>query len=144
MPSILIVDDEEDVGDALKQHSSKKQCAGCHKKIDPLGLALKNFDEEGRWHSGRPAAVQLDDGTKFKGLQGLKKVLVDKRLAALKRQVVEKTLSFALGRRLQYYDESAVRRILQTVELPSAGYKDILIGIVKSYPFRNNRHEQED
>jgi hypothetical protein len=138
------LDDEKDVDDALKQHSSKKQCAGCHKKIDPLGLALKNFDQFGRWHNDRPAQVELDDGTKFRGLQGLKKALVDKRLEVLKRQVVEKTLSFALGRHLQYYDESAVRRILKTLELPGAGYRDILIEIVKSYPFRNNRHEQED
>ncbi len=133
-----IDDDDDDIEDALKRHSSKKQCASCHNKIDPLGLGLKNFDEVGRWRNDEPAKVQLEDGTRFTGLNGLKKVIVENMGDDLKRQLIEKAMSFALGRRLQYYDEPAVRKVLEVLKQPGAGLRDMLIAIVQSYPFRYN------
>ena len=136
-------DDEGNIADLLKRHSSKPECAGCHKKIDPLGLGLKNFDHLGKWRNQRPETVELDDGTKIRGLQGLKTALVTKRLKQLQRRVVEKTLSFALGRKLHYYDEPTVRKVLKVFENKQQGLRDMTVVIVQSYPFRFNALAKE-
>ena len=136
-------DDDIPLGKRIKSHSSKKQCSGCHSKIDPLGLSMDNFDNLGRWEKRRNSIETLADGTKLGGLSGLKKYLTINKLSTLKRNTVERTLSFALGRQLYYYDEPAVRKILKTLDQADAGFKDMLVAIVQSYPFKFNRPSQE-
>ena len=139
------INDDEDIPfeKRLKQHSSKKECASCHQKIDPLGMSLKNFDQVGRWHNRRISNAKLKDGTTLSGLKDLEAYLIGKKFNTLKRNIVEKTLSFALGRQLYYYDEPAVRKILQKLDSPDAGFQDLLIATVQSYPFKFNRKTQE-
>ena len=139
------IDEDEDVpiSRRLKQHSNNKKCIGCHSKIDPLGLAMSNFDNLGRYERERISAGRLNDGTVLRDFESLKKYLTTKKLRTLKRNVVERTLSFALGRPLYYYDEPAVRKILKRIDKPKAGFRDMLIAVVQSYPFRYNRIQQE-
>jgi hypothetical protein len=136
------LEEEGSFENRLKKHSSQKQCAGCHSKIDPLGLALGNFDKMGRKRSSKKRTVTLDDGSKFTGLQGLKTLLTTQKVDILKRNIVERTLSFALGRQLGYFDEPAVRKILKKIKKSGSGFKDILVGIVQSYPFKYNRNSK--
>jgi len=136
-------DDDVPLEKRIKKHSQKKQCAGCHSKIDPLGLAMDNFDFFGRWENRRRSTETLADGTKLRSLSDLKNYLSVNKLKTLKRNTVERTLSFALGRQLYYYDEPAVRKVLKVLDQPKAGFKDMLVAIVQSYPFKYNRAQQE-
>ena len=119
----------------LEVHRDSKRCAGCHSQIDPLGFALENYSEFGRWRNGVDNRGELPNGARFRGPQGLKMALIDTRLDDLGKQLIRKMLSYALGRQLEYYDEAVVREIAQ--RLKGSGYplKDMVIEIGLSYPF---------
>ena len=123
----------------LEVHRDSKSCAGCHSQIDPLGFALENYSEFGRWRNGVDNRGELPNGARFRGPQGLKKALIDTRLDDLGKQLIRKMLSYALGRQLEYYDEAVVREIAQ--KLKGSGYplKDMVIEIGLSYPFTIKR-----
>ena len=123
----------------LEVHRDSKRCAGCHSQIDPLGFALENYSEFGRWRNGVDNRGELPNGARFRGPQGLKKALIDTRLDDLGKQLIRKMLSYALGRQLEYYDEAVVREIAQ--KLKGSGYplKDMVIEIGLSYPFTIKR-----
>jgi len=123
----------------LEIHRDSKRCAGCHSQIDPLGFALENYSEFGRWRNGVDNRGELPNGARFRGPQGLKKALIDTRLDDLGKQLIRKMLSYALGRQLEYYDEAVVREIAQ--KLKGSGYplKDMVIEIGLSYPFTIKR-----
>ena len=140
------INDDEDIPleKRLKQHSSKKECASCHQKNRSIrNVADKSFDQVGRWHERRKSSAKLKDGTTLSGLEDLEAYLTGKKFNTLKRNIVEKTLSFALGRQLYHYDEPAVRKILQKLDSPDAGFQDLLVAVVQSYPFKFNRKTQE-
>ena len=82
----------------------------------------------------------LPNGTEFRGLPGLKKVIVEQRREDLVRQVTKKMLSYALGRQLEYYDEPAVRRIMQTAEPDGYRLQSLIHEVVRSYPFRYKKN----
>jgi hypothetical protein len=129
----------------LAQHRANPVCAGCHAMLDPLGLALENFDAVGQWRtrdeSAQPidAATTLPDGTKVAGVDGLRRALLtrsDRFLATLS----EKLLTYAVGRRLEHYDAPAVREILKRAARDD--YRlgtGIILGIVQSTPFQMRR-----
>ena len=123
----------------LQIHRKSRNCAGCHSQIDPLGFALENYSEFGRWRGGVDNRGELPNGARFRGPQGLKMALIDNRLDDLGKQLIRKMLSYALGRQLEYYDEAVVRDIAS--KLKGAGYpiKDMLLGIGQSYPFTKKR-----
>ena len=123
----------------LEVHRDSKRCAGCHSQIDPLGFALENYSEFGRWRNGVDNRGELPSGARFRGPQGLKKALIDTRLDDLGKQLIRKMLSYALGRQLEYYDEAVVREIAK--KLKGSGYplKDMVIEIGLSYPFTTKR-----
>ena len=113
----------------------------CHSQIDPLGFSLENYGWFGRYRTRagrRPidASAKLPDGTEFRGPAGLKKVIVEKRINELTRQITQKMLSYALGRQLEYYDEPAVRRIIRSLEQHDYRMQTLIHEIVRSYPFR--------
>ncbi len=123
----------------LQIHRKSKNCAGCHSQIDPLGFALENYSEFGRWRGGVDNRGELPNGARFRGPQGLKMALIDNRLDDLGKQLIRKMLSYALGRQLEYYDEAVVRDIAS--KLKGAGYpiKDMVLEIGQSYPFTKKR-----
>jgi len=86
----------------------------------------------------------LPDGTAFDGPAGLKEALLETRHDDLVRQVVSKMLTYALGRQLEYYDESAVRAIITALEADDYRFQTLLQEIVASYPFLYKKNPTEE
>ncbi|MCA1597257.1 MAG: DUF1588 domain-containing protein, partial [Chloroflexi bacterium] len=129
----------------LEKHRSKPQCASCHSKMDPLGFGLENFDGAGRWRTaigGAPidSSGVLANGEKFSGPVELKHHLLDDK-HEFARNMVEKMLSYALGRGLEDYDVPTVNKITTAVE--SDGFRSLTLinEVVNSYPFQNRMEE---
>ena len=96
---------------ASRAASQPAECAGCHKRMDPLGFALENFDATGAWRdrtgsSRSTPRGKLANGTSFNGARDLKQVL--KANKKFVRSLTEKMMTYALGRGLEYYDKCAV------------------------------------
>lgn len=134
----------------LELHRKNPNCYGCHSKMDPLGFSMENFDWFGRWREkdrGKPvdADGELPDGTKFTGTTGLKEIILERRFDDLTRQITRKMLSYALGRQLEYYDELAVRGIVDELERDEFKVQTLIQSIVTSYPFQYKKNpEPED
>ena len=112
--------------------------------IDPLGFALENFDVIGGWRTtdeaGKPvdAAGTTVSGAQIEGLSGLRALLLERR-EQFPRTVTEKLLAYALGRRVEYYDRPAVRRIVRDAEAQDFRWSALILGIVKSPAFQMRR-----
>jgi mono/diheme cytochrome c family protein len=131
----------------LAQHRQDPSCNGCHSVIDPLGFALENFDVIGGWRNvdelGKPidASGATASGTKIEGLAGLRALLLD-RPEQFPRTVTEKLMAYALGRRLEYYDRPAVRKIVRDAAVSDYRWSSIILGIVESPNFLgDDRHD---
>ncbi len=124
----------------LEHHRENPGCATCHDRIDPLGFSLENYDVLGRWRDeadGLPVDTRgtLPDGTEFNGPDELKQLLLN-RSESIIRHLTRKMMGYALARGLTYEDLCAVDRIVE--DLKADGYRShrMLLGIVKSVPFR--------
>jgi len=129
----------------MEQHRANPACAGCHKLMDPLGLALENFDAIGAWRStdngeSVDTSGQLSDGTKIEGVTGLREALL-KRPDVLVTTVTEKLMTYALGRGLEPEDMPAVRAIVRQSERENYRFDSLIDGVVKSTPFRMRKAE---
>ena len=108
--------------------------------IDPLGFALENFDVIGGWRtvdeSGKPvdASGTTVSGAKVDGLSGLRALLLAQP-EQFPRTVTEKLMAYALGRRLEYYDRPAVRKIVRDAAAQNYRWSSLILGIVKSPAF---------
>jgi hypothetical protein len=124
----------------LAQHRQNATCNSCHSVIDPLGFTLENFDVIGAWRtideSGRPvdATGATVGGEEIEGLRGLRRRLLEQP-EQFPRTVTEKLLSYALGRRLEYYDRPVVRKIAHDAADHDYRWSSIIMGIVESPPF---------
>jgi cytochrome c551/c552 len=134
------------VRERMEQHRSNPACAGCHKIMDPIGLALENFDGVGQWRSvdlGFPidASGQLVDGTRVDGPASVRKALLD-RPEAFVGAMTEKLLMYGVGRETKYYDMPVVRAIMHDAassgKAPADRYRfsELVLGIVKSDAFQ--------
>ena len=126
--------------DRLELHRANPSCAACHQIMDPIGLALENFDLIGRWRTQEngydlDTNTQLIDGTPIDGPMALRQALLD-RGDAVASNIIEKLLSYALGRHLHSSDMAAVRKIASTAAENQYRFSDIVLGIVESEPFR--------
>ena len=131
----------------LEVHRRNPACAVCHRPMDPLGFALENFDGIGRWRTaddvripGDPAPAidatgVMPDGTQFEGPDGLRQLLLDRQQEFV-RTVTERLLTYALGRRLEYYDQPVVRQVLEEAAGRDHRWSDLILGIVNSTPFK--------
>ncbi len=128
------------IRERLAQHRRNPSCASCHAVIDPLGFALENFDVIGGWRNVDPQGRPIDAtgtttaGAPIEGLTGLRALLLDDP-ERFPRTVTEKLLSYALGRRLEYYDRPAVRRIVRAAEADGYRWSALVRGIVRSPQF---------
>lgn len=127
----------------LEEHRTKAECAGCHKRMDPLGFGLESFDAIGRWRTaigGQPvdASGQMTTGEKFTGPAELKQILLT-RTGDFSRNITEKMLAYALGRGLEYYDTPVVKRVTRALEQDGYRAGTLISEIVKSYPFQYRR-----
>src|SRR5262249_6818972 len=104
---------------------------------------LEQFDGIGQWRttdSGQPidTTTALANGTTFQGLSGLRSVLLAKQELFV-RTVTEKLLMYALGRRTEYFDLPAVRKIVRDAEANHYAWSSIVVGIVESVPFQQRK-----
>ncbi|HEY7335849.1 MAG TPA: DUF1592 domain-containing protein [Bryobacteraceae bacterium] len=129
------------IRERLAQHRTSATCSSCHSVIDPLGFTLENFDVVGGWRtideSGKPvdAVGNLSSGQKIEGLTGLRKLLLDQP-DQFPKTVTEKLMAYALGRRLEYYDQPSVRKIVHDAAPNRYRWSSIIEGIVESPAFQ--------
>jgi mono/diheme cytochrome c family protein len=124
----------------MAEHRTNPTCATCHKVMDPVGLALENFDAVGAWRTteaGGPidASGQLADGTAVDGVVTLRKAILD-RPELFVGTMTEKMMTYALGRGVGPEDMPSVRRILRDASANDYRFSSIVLGIVKSVPFQ--------
>ena len=124
----------------LERHRSQAECAGCHRKMDPLGFGLENFDAIGRWRTeqgGKPvdATGELPSGEKFAGPLELREMLV-KRHDEFLRNFTRKMLGYALGRGLGKFDNCVVDSAVKNLDADHQRASILLDEIVLSLPFR--------
>ena len=135
----------QSVRDRMERHRAVEPCASCHKIIDPIGLALENFDAVGAWRdwdSGFPvvASGELVDGTKVDSPASLRNALLNYSDAFL-TNFTKQLLTYALGRGVQYYDMPVVRSIVREAGRNDNRFASIVMGIVTSTPFQMRRAE---
>ena len=127
----------------MERHRENPGCAVCHVRMDPLGFALENFDAVGRWRTedgGGPidALSTLVDGTPIEGVAGMRALLLSHREDFV-RTFTEKLMTYALGRRVEYYDSPAIRTILREARATDDSWSSIIVAVVKSLPFQMRR-----
>ena len=134
------------VRDRLALHRESPACSVCHAPMDPLGLALENYDAVGKWRTTgetrQPidASGNLPDGTAFEGPTGLRTLLLERRELFV-GTLTEKLLAYALGRGPEHYDRPTVRAIARAAAEDDYRWSSIIVGIVQSTPFRMRRSQ---
>ncbi|MDG2421417.1 MAG: DUF1592 domain-containing protein [Gammaproteobacteria bacterium] len=134
------------VRDRMIKHRENPNCAVCHLPMDPLGLALENYDAIGQWRNKGDgdlpidASGQLPNGTQFYGLDGLREILLD-RSNEFSGTVTEKLFAYAIGRPPEYFDKPTIRQITRNAALDNYSWSSTIMGIIKSAPFRMRRSE---
>jgi len=129
----------------LAQHASDQNCVGCHRRVDPLGFALENFDAVGTWRDALGDAPVDNRATlpglgDFQGVDGLRKVL-RARQAQFVENLAAQTLTYALARELDYYDEPALKTITAALERDEYRFSTLVLQVVQSYPFQHRKAE---
>ena len=124
----------------LERHRANAACASCHAVMDPIGFSLEHFDLAGKWRDvdgGVPvnASGTLADGTVLSGPASLRRALLDRR-DAFAATASEKFLTYALGRRVEYFDMPAVRAIVRDAARDDYRLSAIVGSIVRSAPFQ--------
>jgi hypothetical protein len=130
--------------EVLEVHRRDALCSSCHTRMDPLGLALENFNALGMWREKErgqaiDAAGEVITGEPFKNVRDLKKIIRDNRRSDYYRCLTEKLLTYALGRGLEDYDVEAVDRIVERLEKEDGRMSALITGIVESAPFQKRR-----
>jgi hypothetical protein len=128
------------VRERMEEHRKNPACASCHRVIDPLGLALENFDPTGRWRIkdngfSVDAAGVMYDGTKLDGPADLRGALL-KRKDVFLETFTENLLTYALGRRIEYTDMPTIRRIVRDAAKSDYRFSSFISGIVNSAAFQ--------
>ena len=126
----------------MEAHHSNPTCNTCHQIFEPIGLAMENFDATGMWRTqdeGLPidASGKLVDGTQVDGVASLRSALV-KRSDTFSRVVVEKLLTYGLGRGVEYDDMPLVRSIVRDAAANNYKFSSLVMSIVKSPAFQMN------
>lgn len=126
------------IREQLKVHRERAACAGCHVAIDPWGVALENYDAVGRWRedirlpNGKTTPVEssdtLPDGTRLDGAESLRRYLLEQKKDEFARSLTVRMMSYALGRRLELSDDTAVNEL--TRQFAEDGYR--IRGLIQS------------
>jgi hypothetical protein len=124
----------------MEQHRSNPSCGACHGVIDPLGIALENFDAVGKWReatAGQPvdATTALWDGTPLQGASGLRQALMA-RSPQFAETVAEKLLAYGLGRKVEYYDMPTIRSIVSHAKARDYRLRELIKGVASSPAFQ--------
>jgi hypothetical protein len=132
----------------MEMHRANPICAACHKVMDPIGLALDNFDVTGRWRireNGAPLDTRSTfyDGTEISTPAELSAALLQRPLP-LVREFTGNLMSYALGRRLEYFDQPVVRAIVADAEQDDYRMMPLIMGVILSDAFRNKDALSQD
>ncbi len=127
----------------LEQHRKNPTCASCHRRMDPLGFGLENFDAVGAWRTADgkfPIDTKgvLPDGRTFDGPDELRTILGSER-EAFSRAITSKLLTYALGRGLERYDAKTVKLIASRLPQHDYRFSGLVLEIVNSLPFTSRR-----
>ena len=130
----------------MEQHRLKPECATCHEKMDPIGFAFEHFNAVGQWREmdgsfAIDASGVLPDGTQFDGAGELVRQL--KTRDTFVRCVIEKMLTFALGRGLEYYDKCTIDDIHQALRDNNLAFQTLVESIVLSESFQQRQLQGE-
>ena len=131
------------VKERMEQHRANPVCNSCHRVMDPVGLALENFDVTGAWRNkdeGNPVdpVGTLYDGTEIAGPQDLRAALL-RRPNVLYQVFTENLMAYALGRRVEYYDMPTIRGITNDAAENGNRISSFVLGVVDSPAFRTTR-----
>lgn len=141
--------DKATVRQRLAIHREAASCARCHDKIDPLGLAMENYnacgewrDQEGHGYQGRiekddpviDASAKMPDGTEFVGVEGLQAQLLKKEDLFL-NTLASQITTYALGRELGFSDRAMVRTLVQKMKEGGYGMGGMIGALVRSEAF---------
>ena len=124
----------------MEQHRANPQCTSCHNVIDPIGLALDNFDVTGAWRIKEngmaiDASGELFDGTPLASPIDLREVILE-RPSVFIRTFTRNLMAYALGRRVEYFDMPTVRALERVAQQNDYRISDFIIGVVRSPAFR--------
>ena len=124
----------------MEEHRKNPACTSCHRVIDPLGLALENFDVTGAWRIKDnevpvDSVGELYDGTKMDGPAGLRQALL-KHSDVFLLSFTENLMTYALGRRVEYADMPAIRAIVRDAAKNNNRMSSFVLGVVNSAAFR--------
>ncbi|MEZ6053458.1 MAG: DUF1585 domain-containing protein [Planctomycetaceae bacterium] len=128
-----------------EKHSSDPACMKCHKRIDPMGFTLEEFDAIGRFRTEDTNGLPLDtqtilmDGTPLAGVDGLREYLLTTRRDTIVRQFCKKLLGYALGRSVQLSDEPLLTEMMTRLKQQDFRFTAALETIVLSEQFRQIR-----
>jgi uncharacterized protein DUF1592/uncharacterized protein DUF1588/uncharacterized protein DUF1585/uncharacterized protein DUF1595/uncharacterized protein DUF1587 len=129
----------------MEAHRKNPACNSCHRVIDPLGLALENFDTVGAWRIkdngvGVDSNGVLYDGTKISGPADLRAALLAKSEAVI-RNFTDNLMSYAIGRRIEYFDQPTIRSIARKAAQNGNRFSAYVLGIVNSPAFQMSTAE---
>ena len=143
-------DNQQNSGLSLRQrmekHRADPTCASCHKVMDQLGFGFENFDAIGRWRDRDAdhgdtqidASGELPGNVKFSGPAELKRILL-RHQDDFTRCLTGKMMTYALGRKLQSFDDEAIERIAATVAKDQYHFQTLVVEIARSFPFQYRR-----
>jgi mono/diheme cytochrome c family protein len=129
----------------MEEHRKNPACTSCHRVIDPLGLALENFDATGAWRI-KDNEVPVDsvgdlyDGTRMEGPAGLRQAIM-KHSDVFLLSFTENLMTYALGRRVEYTDMPAIRAIIRDAARQNNRMSSFVLGVVNSAAFRMSNVE---
>ncbi len=131
------------VRERMEEHRANPACQSCHKVIDPIGLALENFDVTGAWRERDNGnlvdpASELYDGTPLNGPADLRNALLN-RPEVFFRVFTENLMAYALGRRVEYYDMPTIRSITSEAAKNDYRVSSFVLGVVQSPAFLSAR-----
>ena len=127
----------------MEAHRANPSCSSCHRLIDPIGLALDNFDVTAKWRL-RENGIPLDtrgeyyDGTPLASPRELVDALLARPIP-LVRTFTENLLAFAAGRRVEHFDQPTVRAVARAAAADDYRMASFIMGVVRSDAFQRKR-----
>lgn len=153
-PNVPLFDETKAVADGgrtlsvrerMEEHRKNPACTSCHRVIDPLGLALDNFDVVGAWRIKDNGVVvdptgKLYDGTDLNGPASLRQALLNHSDSVI-LNFTENLMAYALGRPVEYYDQPAIRAIVKKAAQNDNRFSSLVLGVVNSAAFQMSKAE---
>ena len=131
------------IREQLAKHRANETCAACHRRIDPYGFPLENFDAIGGWRANYSKDQDIDPsgelptGEKFNGVNDFRSLLIE-RHDQFTRSLSEKLMTYALGREPALTDRAVIDEILKDLSSNKGGFKDLIRAVVLSESVANN------